>query len=42
MRISADEAGEQRSVGDRLLLILDAVAESPARSGSASSPAGPV
>lgn len=33
MRISADEAGEQRSVGDRLLLILDAVADSPGEVG---------
>ena len=33
MRISTDEAGEQRSVGDRLLLILDTVAGSPGEVG---------
>lgn len=33
MRISTDEAGEQRSVGDRLLLILDTVAGSPGEIG---------
>ncbi|HVV22655.1 MAG TPA: IclR family transcriptional regulator [Pseudonocardiaceae bacterium] len=33
MRISADEADEQRSVGDRMLLILDTVATSPGEIG---------
>jgi len=33
MRISTDEAGEQRSVGDRLLLILDTVAAAPGEIG---------
>lgn len=33
MRISAEEAGEQRSVGDRMLLILDTVATSPGEVG---------
>jgi IclR family acetate operon transcriptional repressor len=33
MRLSAEEAGEQRTVGDRLLLILDAVAMSPGEVG---------
>lgn len=33
MRLSADEAAEQRSVGDRMLLILDTVATSPGEVG---------
>jgi IclR family transcriptional regulator, acetate operon repressor len=33
MRIGVDEAGEQRSVGDRLLLILDTVAAAPGEVG---------